>query len=97
MNLMIELFYSPICPHCPKAREVLLEVLEEVDAKIHLDEVNILSSEGLKKAEECGVMSVPTTIINMRRKIVGVPVKERLLKLVNDEITKQQTGEDEKE
>ncbi len=89
---MIELFYSPACPHCPKAKEILLEVLEKIDQKIHLDEVNILSPEGLKRAEKYGVMAVPTTIINMRHKIVGIPAKDRLLKLINHEVMKPTEG-----
>jgi len=96
MTVMMELFYSPVCPHCPKAKETLLEVLEKVDQKIHLDEVNVLSLEGLKRAEKYGVMAVPTIIVNMRHKIVGVPRESKLLKLINHEIVKEQMEGDRK-
>jgi len=93
---MIELFYSPICPFCPKAKEALLEVLEKVNQKIRLDEVNVLSLEGLKRAEKYEVMAVPTIIVNMRHKIVGVPTESRLLKIINHEIVKEQMEGDKK-
>lgn len=92
MTVTIELFYSPICPHCPKAKEVLLEVVEKVDERIRLDEVNVLSKEGLERAKKYGVMAVPAIIVNMKHKMVGVPEKERLLKILNNEIRKNKEG-----
>jgi len=86
MTITIELFYSPVCPHCPRARETLLKALEKVDQKIRIDEVNVLSLDGLKRAEQYGVKTVPTIIINMKHKIVGIPEKESLLKVINREI-----------
>jgi len=89
--MTIELFFSPICPHCPRAREILLEVLEEVNHKIRLEEVNVFSTEGVEKAEKYGVMAVPTIIVNRKRKIVGVPSKEGLLRVIRQEIVKERT------
>jgi len=92
MEVLMELLYSPVCPHCPKAREVLLEVLEEIDRKVRLEEVNVLSREGFERVKRYGVKSVPAVIINKRRKIVGVPTKERLLKTFRDEVMKPRVG-----
>jgi small redox-active disulfide protein 1 len=86
MEVVMELLYSPVCPHCPKAKEVLLEVLEEIDGKVRFEEVNVLSREGFERAKRYGVKAVPAIIINKRRKIVGVPTKERLLKILKDEV-----------
>ena len=56
--------------------------MEKVDQKIIVDEVNVLSERGLKRAEKYGVMAVPTIIVNMKRKIVGVLTKDRLLEAI---------------
>jgi len=88
VKIRIEVFYSPTCSLCPKAKEILWEVLEKVNQKVYIDEVNVLSLDGLKKAEQYGVKTVPTMVINMKHKIVGVPSKENLLKIINDEIVK---------
>jgi len=92
----VELFYSPTCSICPKAREVLVEVLEELDQKILLDEVNVLSQEGLGKAKKHGVMTVPVIIIDGQFKFVGVPSKDRLLRILEQKKMKNQM-EGEKE
>jgi len=89
MTLVVELFYSPTCPRCPKARETVIEVLGKVNRKVQFDEVNIFSPEGLEKAEKYGVMAVPAIIINSRHKIVGIPAKDRLLRLINDETARK--------
>lgn len=89
MTVKMELFYSPICPHCPKAKETLLEVLKKVNHEIRLDEVNVMSSEGLERAKKYNVIAVPTIVVNRRHKIVGTPRKEKLLMLINQEVTKE--------
>ena len=90
MTAMIEFFYSPTCPYCPKAKIILLEALDKIDQKIYFNEVNVLSPEGIKKTEKYRIMTVPTIIVNMRHKIVGVPTKEGLLKIINHEMIKKQ-------
>ena len=92
MSVTVELFYSSTCPHCPEAKRTLTEVFDRIDAEIHFEEVNVLTPDGIKRAEEYGVMAVPTTIINTRHKIVGVSTKDRLLKVINGEVEKRQTG-----
>ena len=86
MTIKIELFYSPICPHCPEAKRALREVLEETDQEFHVDEVNVFSPEGLERAKKYGIISVPAIVIVDRHKIMGVPGKETLLRKIKHEI-----------
>ena len=86
MTIRLELFYSPICPFCPEARRILLEVLEEFDQEFHIDEVNIFSSEGLERAKKHDLASVPAIVIENKHKIIGIPEKESLLRRIKQEI-----------
>jgi len=78
MTVMLELFYSPICPNCPKAKKVIMEITDEYNEKIRVQEINILSSVGQEKAQKYSVKGVPTIILNGRTKIVGVPTLKQL-------------------
>lgn len=93
MVIKVELFYSPICPHCPEAKRILLEVLEEVDQEFHVEEVNVFSPEGLERAKKYEIISVPAIIIENKHKIIGVPRKESLLRKITHEITVSQKEE----
>ena len=92
MTIKIELFYSPICPHCPEAKRALREVLEETDQEFHVDEVNVFSLEGLERARKHGVISVPIIVIGDGHKIVDVPGKETLLRKIKHEIMGREKG-----
>jgi small redox-active disulfide protein 1 len=77
--MRIEIFHSPTCPHCPEAIKVVREVAEECGIKV--EEINVLSPNGLIKAEGRGVKSTPTIFVG-EVKIVGVPSRERLKKAI---------------
>lgn len=85
MRVRIELFYSPICPHCPEAKKVLLEVAEEFGEKIQVKEINVFSPAGLERAEKHGVKRVPTMIVNSEVKVMGVPTREGLRRIIQRE------------
>jgi len=87
----VELFYSPICPHCPKAKETLMEVLEEVKGEIELQMVNVLSKKGIEKAKEYGIMTVPAIVVNRKHKILGTPIKNVLLRVLSRENLAERT------
>jgi len=76
-----------MCPYCPEAKKILWEVAEEFGEKIQVEEINVLSSIGLEKAEEYDVSGVPTIVINGRTKVAGVPTRERLRKIIQQELT----------
>jgi small redox-active disulfide protein 1 len=73
----LELFYSPFCPSCPKAKEIVRGIAEEY--KVSLEEINILSPEGLKRGVDYDIRDVPCTVINGEYKVFGVPVRENIL------------------
>lgn len=82
MTVTIELFYSPMCLYCPKAKKILMKIAEEFGGKIQVEEINILASTGLEKVEKYSVKGVPTIVINGRTKITGVPTAEQLRKAI---------------
>ncbi|MEM2111523.1 MAG: glutaredoxin domain-containing protein [Candidatus Bathyarchaeia archaeon] len=90
MTVKIELFYSPLCPYCLRAKELLLDALNNVNQEVHLEETNVLSNEGLEKAKVYGVTTVPTIIINNRHKVVGAHSQKRLVETINEEATKKE-------
>lgn len=71
----IEVFTSPMCPHCPAAKRVVEEVAKEVPG-IEIVHVNVM--EHPEKAAELGIMAVPTIAINGEIKFVGAPSKDAL-------------------
>lgn len=73
---VIELFYSPLCPTCPQAKDIARQVAEEEN--VFLQEINVLSEEGRKRSESYQIRSVPYMVINGRQHIAGVPSRERL-------------------
>jgi len=86
MTIRLELFYSPICPFCPEARRILLEVLGEFDQEFRIAEVNVFSSEGLERTKKYDIISVPAIVIENKHKIIGIPEKESLLRRIKQEI-----------
>jgi len=86
VTVTIELFYSPMCQHCPKAKKVLMEIAEEFSGKIRVEEVNILSSTGIERAENYGFKGVPAIVINRKAKISGLPSKEKLRMIIQREL-----------
>ncbi len=68
----IELFYSPACPHCPKARQ-LLESYRLNNPGFAYNEVNTYTEAGIERGMSLQVMSVPCIVVNDEIKITGWP------------------------
>jgi glutaredoxin len=70
--MKVELFFSPVCPYCPHARELL----NEYKAK-HPDfdyvEVDTYTEEGIKRGMSLEVMAVPSLVVNDVIKLSGWP------------------------
>jgi predicted DsbA family dithiol-disulfide isomerase len=79
----VELFYSPTCPTCPQARAFLLDIADEMDG-LHLEEVNVLSSEGVKRADHYGVRSVPTLIIDRHVRLTTFSSKDAVIRRIRE-------------
>jgi len=57
-----------------------------MEGEVHLDEINVFSLDGLKRAKKYGIMAVPTIVIGTKDKITGVPKKEDLLRIIEREL-----------
>jgi small redox-active disulfide protein 1 len=79
-SVKFEFFYSPLCPTCPKAKEIVRKVAEEEG--IELEEINILSPVGEACAKKYGLKSVPYLVINEVHQICGIPTKETILEFI---------------
>lgn len=62
MKAVVEVFTSPTCPHCPAANNSVNSVSEERD-DFTVKDYSMATKEGQKKAQEYGVMSVPTVFV----------------------------------
>ena len=62
MKATVNVFFSPMCPHCPSAKRLAAEVASERD-DIEVKEINTMTPEGSALAGSYGIMSVPTIVI----------------------------------
>ncbi len=68
----VEVFYSPICPHCPGAKKLVAEVAASYDG-VEVEEVNTYTKEGMERGMALGIMAVPAVVIDGEIKHVGFP------------------------
>jgi glutaredoxin len=68
----VELFYSPTCPHCPFARELLREYKAE-NPGFEYVEVDTYTPEGVDRGISLNVMAVPSFVVDDEIKMVGWP------------------------
>lgn len=79
-----ELFYSPLCPTCPYAKEVVREIAEEKG--VGLEEINVMTPQGEARARKYQIKGVPHLVINGLNHICGIPSREAILELLNGEM-----------
>ena len=82
----VEEFMSPGCVGCPAVKEMLKNLSEELGGNITVEEVDI--TVDTTRAAQYGVMSVPAIAINGELKFTGVPRKEELKKVLQEELNK---------
>lgn len=75
MELLIELFTSPTCPHCPAAKRVTESVVKQMEGAL-LIERDVSIPEHVEIAARYGIQGVPTIVVNSKYKMVGVPGSE---------------------
>lgn len=86
-KVKIEVFYSPTCPYCPVARKMVADVAPAFGGKVEVEEVNIWTPEGQRRALAYGISAVPTIAIAGKVKFVGVPTsKGELARAIEEEI-----------
>ena len=72
----VELFFSPVCPHCPSARKLVSAVAERYP-RVEFVEVNTYTEEGIERGMSIRVMAVPTVAVDDEIKLVGWPFEEK--------------------
>lgn len=72
----IEVYYSPVCPHCAGAKKLVLQVASRYGGEVEVEEINTFTKEGMKRGMANKIMAVPTVFIDGERKFVGFPFKE---------------------
>ncbi len=89
--LKLEIFSSPGCSKCSRAKQLLRDLAQEVGGDaIQWREVNVL--EELDHAVALGVLSTPSIAINDELVFTSLPAAKRL----KAELTKRLEGADKK-
>ena len=74
--MKVEIFYSPVCPHCPSVRRLVSGVMERYP-HVEFIEVNTYTEEGIERGMSMRVMAVPTVAVDDEIKLVGWPFEEK--------------------
>ena len=80
-NLILSVFTHPACSGCGAAVEMGWELAQDLEG-IVLKTVKLENREGLQKAQQCGIKTIPTMIIYKGEeeceRMVGLPKKKDL-------------------
>jgi glutaredoxin len=68
----VELFVSPVCPHCPHARKLLAQYKVDNPGFEYI-EVNTYTDEGIERGMSLQVMAVPCLVVDDEIKFSGWP------------------------
>lgn len=71
MSILVEVFASPGCSKCGRAKELLREIAEEIGGRIELREVNVVAE--LDYAVSLGVLSTPAIAFDGQLTFTGLP------------------------
>ena len=72
----IEVYFSPVCPHCPGAKRLVADVASRYEGRVDVEEVDTFTHDGIKRGMANDVMVVPTVFIDGEKKFVGFPFAE---------------------
>jgi thioredoxin 1 len=75
----IEVYYSPVCPHCAGAKKLVSQVASKYGGEVEIEEIDTFTKEGMKRGMANNIMAVPTVFVDGERKFVGFPFKEENL------------------
>jgi glutaredoxin len=70
--MRVELFFSPVCPYCPHARE-LLKQYQKDNPGFEYVEIDTYTEEGIERGMSLQVMAVPCLVVNNEIKLSGWP------------------------
>jgi glutaredoxin len=74
------------CVYCPSAKALWKKLKK--DYKFDYEEIDIQSEKGQELAEKFSVMAVPTTIINNKIVITGLPEESKVIGAIKSEEAK---------
>jgi small redox-active disulfide protein 1 len=74
-KILLELFTSPTCPHCPTAKRIVGNAVKQME-DVLLIERDVSIPENANIAKEYGISGVPTLVINNKYRITGAPRSE---------------------
>ena len=87
MSIKVEVFSSPGCGKCGKAKDVLRAQVEEIGPElIEWREVNILDE--MDYAVEIGVLSTPAIAIDGELAFTSLPSAKKLRKLLDEHLAR---------
>ncbi len=69
----VEVYFSPVCPHCSGAKKLIAEVASQFGGSVEVEEVNTYTKEGMERGMANQVMAVPTVFVDGERMFVGFP------------------------
>lgn len=72
---VVELYYSDSCQDCHVVRRMIGELLS---GDMKFKEINIDYPEGRMRAEELGILSVPTVVVDGEVRVVGRAGRDEL-------------------
>jgi small redox-active disulfide protein 1 len=81
-GILIELFTSPTCPYCPRAKEIAEKIVRRMPGVI-LIERDVSEPENAAIARSYGIQGVPAMVINRKYRILGVPREEQLMQYLS--------------
>ena len=80
-SLILSVFTHPACSGCGAAVEMGWELVQDLEG-IQLKTVKLENREGLERAQQCGIKTIPTMIIYRGEeeceRMVGLPKKKDL-------------------
>ena len=80
--IKVEVFTAPGCGKCGKAKHVLEDIVNEMDADVEWREINILKE--MDYAIELGVLSTPSIAINGELVFTALPSVKQLQQTLSD-------------
>jgi len=85
-KVRIEFFYSPTCPYCPAAKEMLREIADSYSGMLSIEEIDAWSESGEPRAERYDVRLVPSIVINGKKCVEGIPNREQMSRAIAEAV-----------
>jgi len=85
--MLIEVFTSPMCPHCPAAKEVV----EDVVGKLSCDDIEVKYidvTEDPGSVDKYSIMAVPTIVVDGEVAFIGAPSKEQFENYLREKLNR---------